>query len=299
MEVYTVTIVDTHLHTWNLSYLHLPWLKGASPFLNRNYSEEDYLDASGGEDIRQAVYVEVAAAPEERVKENHVAAKMCSSPGSLINGAIISGDLEATNFPDYLAANGGSWLKGVRQVLNLPSSPPGRCLGATFAENVRYLGKNDLLFEACLRCEELGDLVTLARKCPHTRIVLDHMGNVDADRIANPHPTPADQTYADNWRRDIEDLAALDNVFCKISGLSTAGRCTAGPLRPAVTFAIEAFGENRVLFGGNFPVCNLSTGLYPWIEALMEITEPYGEEFQQKLFSLNAIRIYHLNPMKG
>lgn len=74
-------------------------------------------------------------------------------------------------------------VKGVRQVLHVPEALPGTCLGEVFLENVRWLGEHGLVYEGCVRNGELGDLYEMARSCPGTIIVLDHMGIVDPDII--------------------------------------------------------------------------------------------------------------------
>ena len=83
-------------------------------------------------------------------------------------------------------------------------------------------------------------------------------------------------------------------MVCKISGLNPKGEWSAETLKPAVDIALDYFGEDRVMFASNYPVCNIATGLSPWIEALMKITEERGSEFQNKLFRENAKRIYGL-----
>jgi len=179
-------------------------------------------------------------------------------------------------------------------VLHVPEALPGTCLGQLFVENVRYLGKKGLVFEGCVRNAELGDLYETAKACPDTTIVLNHMGIVDPDIISVQTPSEEEQQYKERWILNIRKLASLSNVVCKISGLNPKGEWSAETLKPAVDIALDYFGEDRVMFASNYPVCNIATGLSPWIEALMKITEGRGSEFQNKLFRENAKRIYGL-----
>ena len=134
----------------------------------------------------------------------------------------------------------------------------------------------------------------MAKACPETTVVLNHMGIVNPDIIAKENPDKKEQEYKENWKKNMEKLASLSNVVCKISGLNPAGEWSEDTLRPAVDMALDCFGEDRVMFGGNYPVCNVATCLEPWIQALLNITEPRGIEFQNKLFYENAKRIYGL-----
>lgn len=97
----------------------------------------------------------------------------------------------------------------------MPEALPGTCLGEAFLENVRWLGENGLVYEGCVRNGELGDLCEMARSCPGTTIVLDHMGIVDPDIISRENPSEEETAYRAAWIENIKRLAALPNVVCK------------------------------------------------------------------------------------
>ena len=74
----------------------------------------------------------------------------------MIEGAIISGDLTQKEFKAYIDKYAKSdRIKGVRQVLHVPSAVAGTCLLPEFIENVKYLESKDLVFEGCVRNGEL------------------------------------------------------------------------------------------------------------------------------------------------
>ena len=80
----------------------------------------------------------------------------------------------------------------------------------------------DRVYEGCVRNGELGDLYEMARSCPGTIIVLDHMGIVDPDIISRENPTEEEAAYRRAWTGNIRRLASLPNVVCKVSGLNPA-----------------------------------------------------------------------------
>ena len=54
---------------------------------------------------------------------------------------------------------------------------------------------------------------------------------------------------------------AFPNVFCKLSGMVTEadwGNWTADDLKPYVQAALDAFGPERLMFGSDWPVCELA-----------------------------------------
>ncbi len=266
--------------------------------LNRTYTLEDYKNALGadpGYEVEAAVYVEVDCAKTDKDRENAFIIGCCGDGDSLFQGAVLSGRLDGEGFKEYMGRYlGNPWVKGVRQVLHVPEALPGTCLGKAFQENVRWLGEQGLLYEGCVRNQELGDLYEMAKACPGTTVVLNHMGIVDPDIISRENPSPEEAAYKRSWIENIRKMASLPNVVCKISGLNPAGAWTDETLRPAVDAALDAFGQDRVMYASNFPVCNIATGMAPWIGALMRITQSRGEAFQRKLFSENARRIYKL-----
>jgi predicted TIM-barrel fold metal-dependent hydrolase len=69
---------------------------------------------------------------------------------------------------------------------------------------------------------------------------------------------------------------------------------TADDLAPIVNHCLDAFGPDRVVFGGDWPVCLLGGQLRQWVDALAAIISERPESEQRKLWSENAIREYKL-----
>ena len=92
-------------------------------------------------------------------------------------------------------------------------------------------------------------------------------------------------------------MAELPNTYCKISGI--IARAKPGwddeTLDPTINHCIDQFGENRIFFGGDWPVCTLGASLGEWIGSLSRIIASRPESLQRKLFHENAERVYRLN----
>jgi L-fuconolactonase len=61
-----------------------------------------------------------------------------------------------------------------------------------------------------------------------------------------------------------------------------------------VNHCLDAFGPDRVVFGGDWPVCLLGAPLNDWISALTTIIEKRPAADQEKLWSGNAKSVYRL-----
>lgn len=276
-----IPIVDTHQHLWDLDRFRLPWLRD-DPDLDRNYLMADYLGATEGLGIVKTVYMEVDVDPAQHVAEAEYAIGVCRGGETPMVGAVIGGRPASGDFGAYLDRfRSEPAVKGVRQVLH-GSTPKGYCLDPQFLKGIRQLGEHGLSFDICIRPDDLVDAARLADACPGTTLVLDHCGNPKGI---------GDQLAA--WGAGILRLAERRNVACKVSGLAIEPY-TIETLRPIVNHVLDAFGPDRVVFGGDWPVCTKVTSIRGWVEALRAIVGDRDADARRKLWHDNARRIYRL-----
>jgi predicted TIM-barrel fold metal-dependent hydrolase len=277
-------IVDTHQHLWELDRFRLPWVRDAKA-LARSFTLEDYARATAGLNVVKTVYMEVDVAAEQQADEARYVLGLCRKPETKMAGAVISGRPESDGFAAYVEQfRHDKRFKGVRRVLHGPETPPGHCLGKQFIESVRLLGKLSRSFDLCMRPAELSDGTKLVDACPDTRFILDHCGN-------------APLKNHEQWKRDIAEMARRRNVVVKISGIVASakpGQWTANDLSPAIKHTMAVFGPDRVMFGGDWPVCTLAATYRQWVEALKAIVADRPIAEQRKLFHDNAVRFYGL-----
>ncbi len=69
---------------------------------------------------------------------------------------------------------------------------------------------------------------------------------------------------------------------------------SANSLRPYIETVVDAFGWDRIVWGGDWPVCNVSSSLEQWVSILDEILKNEDEQNLKKLYVENAKRIYSL-----
>ena len=65
-------------------------------------------------------------------------------------------------------------------------------------------------------------------------------------------------------------------------------------LRPWVDHAITAFGADRVLWGGDWPVVNLGVGLPDWIGLTRALLAGLTTKEQDQIFQSVAKRVYRI-----
>jgi len=279
-------LVDAHVHLWNPQQFRLAWLDH-EPALNKPFGLDEYPRQGAGSTITGMVYVEVDAAPHYTLLEAQWAASLAVHDARL-QGIVASAPVEhGDRMRSYLMAlqSIGPLIKGVRRNLQ-GETDRAFCLQPDFVRGVQLVAEYGFSFDICIRHHQLPMVVELVRQCPDTRFILDHVGKpAIKDHVLDP------------WREHLTQLAALPNVWCKVSGLVTEAdpqRWTPDDLAPYLAYALEVFGEDRVMFGGDWPVLLLASSYDQWIEALDSLTRHLSSEAKRKLWAENARHFYRL-----
>jgi len=296
-------IIDTHLHSWELSRFVLPEIESYEP-LKRDFTLTDAAQATENLNVEKIVYMEVNLIQEQKYFEAQYITEICKQDDNPISAAFIGGNPRSYSFRDYASLfKDNKYIKGVRHVLHPPEREKGYCLETQFVDNIRFLGELGLRFAICMRPSELSDAVKLAELCPETSLILDHCGNgvpaiVNGAVEEDKYGMDIFRHNPDQWKRDIEDLAKKENVICKISGMlfkTDPDSVTPEFLAPTVNHCLDAFGPDRLMFGSNWPVCTLTSSYEIWVDVLNKVIRGRGDEFKNKLFYKNAETIYDLN----
>jgi L-fuconolactonase len=285
-----IPIIDTHQHLWDLTKLQLPWLGGKpGEGLNRSHVTADYLREAAGLNVVKTVYMEVDVAPEQHVQEAEHVLALCADPENPMAGAVIGGRPNEPEFKDYILRFAKNpHLKGVRQVLH-GNTPRGLCLERQFVESMKILTALRLRFDLCMRPGELLDAVKLVDRARNVKFVIDHCGNMPVQS--------EDETLRAVWMKGMRELALRENTVCKISGIIATAKKDAwkpADLAPNVNFCLDTFGEDRVMFASDWPVCTVTASLREWVTALQEIVRDRPPQFRRKLFHDNAAQFYGL-----
>lgn len=278
-------IVDSHVHLADPQRFGYAWTKNA-PSLNRTVLPEHLTKAAAPVQIDTIVFVEVDVDDPQQVAEAEwieslagrdprIKGMVASLP--LEQGSGVQGDLEK-----MLRC---SRLRGIRRLIQNQKDPD-FCIQPKFIEGLKLLAKHDLVFDICIFHHHLPNAIRMVQQCPEVRFVLDH--------IAKPAIKAGE---FEPWGRNLKALAALPNVVCKISGVTTEAdhkSWTREQLRPYIAHAIESFGFDRVMYGGDWHVLELA-GTYPqWVGIVDWVIAGASAEEQRKLYRDNAIRAYRL-----
>jgi L-fuconolactonase len=279
-------IVDAHLHLWDPDRLRLHWIDG-NVRLNRRFGPAEYAEHTQGIAVEAMVYLEVDLDPHYALLEPGWVAERAQEDQrikAIVAHAPVEHGERARAYLDALVAT-SPLVRGVRRLLQ-GEPDVDFCLRPDFVRGVQLLAEYGLSFDICIFHPQLAAATELVRRCPEVNFILDHLGKPNIKgHVLDP------------WRDQLRELAALPNVICKVSGAVTEAdheRWTAEDLRPYVEHAIEVFGEDRVAFGGDWPVTLMASSYARWVETLDELTAGLSEGAKKKLWAENAKRFYRI-----
>lgn len=294
--------VDSHHHLWVPDPYRFPWLaKPGLDALNRPFSLADLAAAVAGTDIGTTVVVQAADDTTETGELLALADDPTESGATFRHGTLpghssrprIAGvvgwlDIDDPAAPARLArllgGPGGQRLAGIRANLR-GMRDPNWLTGPIPARALRRLAAEGLSLDVLAGPPALPAVAAVAAANPELRVILDHAGHP-------PLGAPHGQFAA--WGTSIRTLARVPNVAVKFSGLVTraAGmRWNADDLRPVADILLTAFGEDRLLFGSDWPICLLSA---PYAEVAAAAREALSGADPVRIFGANARSWYRL-----
>jgi L-fuconolactonase len=171
---------------------------------------------------------------------------------------------------------------GVRELIQ--GEPDGFSLSAEFQEGVRVAGSHDLAVDLCTTSRQLREVAQLVASHPDVRFVLDHCGKPD---VAGGERT--------DWRADLQALARLGNISCKLSGLTTEADDRTRDVETIGWYlrtAVDLFGPGRCLFGSDWPNAGLTISYEGWVDMVRASVADLADGERQQIMHGNARSIY-------
>ena len=278
-------VVDSHVHLLDTRRFKYSWAAGA-PKLGRDWTPQDLTAAAKPYTIESFVFVEVDVDQPQYLDEADWVQSIAMRDPRL-KGCVAALPLErgAAIEPEIARIAGLPVVRGVRRLIqNQPD--PAFVLQPNFIEAVKLLPKYGLSFDLCIFHHQLPNTLELVRRCPEVSFILDH--------IAKPGIKAG---LIDPWRAEVKQLAALPNVVCKLSGVTTEAdhqSWAREQLRPYIDHVVECFGFERLLYGGDWPVSELAGPYRAWLETLDWATAGCSAAEKRMLFRDTAIRVYRL-----
>lgn len=278
-------MIDTHFHVWRRADVVQAGIL-ASPYLQRDFTWDDFQVAWDGLPVERCVEVQVNDFTDPALEARFVSeiAARDRRLGGYVGWAHLESPRAAADLEALLAF---PFVRGVRRTLQIETDPR-FALNEGYLRGARLLGERGLLCELCVRHDQIESVPGLVRACPDTQFVIQHLGKPDLSRPPSP-----------GWLRTIEELGELPNVVCKLSVVVNSDsdpRHRIEAVAPFVSHLVDCLGWERLVFGSNWPVATAVVGYREWVEMLQVIlTGQGGDQGRlEAVFTGNARRLYNL-----
>ncbi|MCK1745350.1 amidohydrolase family protein [Bradyrhizobium sp. 139] len=278
-------IIDGHQHFWDPSRADYPWMD--TPELTpirRAFAPADLAPLLKANGVDASIVVQCRSTLEETEEFLRI-----GHENPFVVGVVGWVDLTDASLGDTLdrlrASPGGDKLVGIRHQVH-DEADPDWLLREDVQRGLTSVFAHDIVYDFLVRARELPAAIATAQAFPQARFVLDH--------AAKP---PIAAGGSAEWADRIAALAACGNVWCKISGLATEAvwnDWNAERLLPFVEHAANCFGEDRLIFGSDWPVCLLAGSYGEIKDALEACLAKLGAQVRDKAFGVNAKVAYRL-----
>jgi L-fuconolactonase len=153
---------------------------------------------------------------------------------------------------------------------------------------LKLLEKHGLPFDLLFHVRHLRHVPALATALPELPMVIDHLAK----------PRIKDRGI-DEWLPHFRAAAKFSNVYCKLSGMITEAdwrQWSVEDLKPYVQAALDSFGPGRLMFGSDWPVCELAGSYEQMHQALVEALGPLSAAERDMIFGETARCFYAIPP---
>jgi len=275
--------IDTHLHMWDLARCDYPWLTPEAGIIYGSHSIDEVDAERTAAGVEGAILVQAA---DNHCDTDLMREAMASHPWvvgvvgwlDLVQGSAAERDaIELATFGDVV---------GIRHLIHTEPDPDWVVRPAVI-EGLRAVARAGLTFDVVsVELRHLEHVPTLARALPGLTLVIDHLSK-----------PPIASGNLSAWAERLRAAAAFPNVHAKVSGLDTAAGSpdwTPDDLRPAFEIALEAFGADRLMYGGDWPISKLGGGYTRQVTAFEKLLAPLSAAEQAEIRGGTALRAYRL-----
>jgi L-fuconolactonase len=273
-------IIDSHVHFWKFDAVRDAWITGDMKILRQDHLPQHLFSLLKENEIEGCVAVQADQSETETFFLTEL-----SKTNPFIKGIVGWVDLQDEHIDDRLEYfYQFPIIKGWRHIVQ--SETDGFLNGKKFLRGIQALAKYNYSYDLLINHHQLKQALEFVTKFPEQKFVIDHCAKPDVKN-----------NNVNDWKKDMMEMATYPNVYCKLSGLLTEvnwNEWTDTDFNPYLDTVFEMYGTDRLLFGSDWPVLNLSGTYRQWKFLLEKYMENHTENDRQKVFGINAAQFYNL-----
>lgn len=276
-------IIDSHQHFWHYNQQDFGWIDDSMKTLQMDFLPTDYLAAAQMHNIVGSVVIQA----RQSNSETEWLLKL-SDQFDFILGVVGWVDLKSQDLERYLIHYKQHYpkLKGFRHVIH-DEPELDFMLDADFIRGVSLLGQYGYTYDILIKSEHLANTILFLEQLPNMKIVIDH--------IAKPN---IKESQWDDWAEKMAYIAHhFPHVYCKVSGVVTEADWNAwqpSQLQRYIQEVIKQFGDKRVMFGSDWPVCQVAAQPSSVIDLCQSALDECAITNQEDFYYQNTTRFYSL-----
>lgn len=272
--------IDSHQHFWEIDRFDYSWMDKDSP-LRKNFLPRDLHKIIEENDVDKTIIVQAVPSIEETFWLLEIAEQYDFIAG--VVGWVDLTDKKIELSLDKLQKN--QYLKGIRHLWETDNDPEW-IINSGGVRGLEVIAERNLTFDFLARPRNLIFIPKIMSLVPNLKAVLDHIGKPE---ISNKKIQP--------WLNDIRKISSIDNVFCKLSGMITEADHLSweiDDLRPYVHHVLSLFGQDRIMYGSDWPVATLAGDYKDVKNSISEILTELDVTSKKKIFGENAKKFYKI-----
>ncbi len=277
-----IPVIDTHIHLYDTTRKGgVPWPKPSDQVLYRRVLPQNYDQVTKANGVTATVIVEAS----DLVEDNQWVLDITAHNTKHYVGVVGNLPVGTLQFAKHLER----FAKDKRYVgIRLRSFPEG-VIGFNDAvwRDLKLLSDKGLTLDVLMANYDLDDVMLIAKRLPKLKILINHLTGL----IINGGAAEA------AWTKKVKAAAKYPNVSCKVSGIFQRSNRSPAPKKvsyyaPIFEVVYEAFGEDRIIYGSNWPVTDRGGEYGEQLAIINEYFSAKGKDVAEKLFWKNAAKFY-------
>lgn len=274
--------IDSHQHFWTYNEDEFGWINDQMSVIRQGFFPEDLKPELTNAGFDGSIAVQA----RQKLEETSWLLDLASDY-SFIRGVVGWVDLCSKSLPEQLELfTSNKKLVGVRHVIH-DEPDDNFMLRPDFLKGIEQLRKYGLTYDILIFPKHLPNTLQFVKAFPDQVFILDHIAKPDIkNQLFNP------------WKENIEKLAKLPNVHCKLSGMVTEAdwkNWKQEDFTPYLDIVLENFGPNRVMIGSDWPVCTVAASYSKVMGIVQHYIEKLSPTEQNMILGENSCSIYNLN----
>jgi len=272
--------IDSHQHFWIFDPVRDSWIDDSMQKIQRDFLPEDLQPLLNENKFSGCVAVQASQSEEETNFLLDLASK-----NDFIKGVVGWVDLRAENISERLNHfSKYEKLKGFRHVVQ--GEADDFMLRNDFRNGIAALKPFNYTYDILIFHRQLPAAIDLVNRFPDQPFVIDHIAKPDikAGEIAT-------------WEKNMKEISKYENVKCKISGMVTEADWNSwkpSDLKPYLDVVFENFSTDKLMFGSDWPVCNVASNYAELVQTLESYMTQLPVQEQNKIWFENAANFYNL-----